>query len=238
MFLATRNAATRVAAALFGAAACIFARDINTDYITPPPTFSPDRHYGVTIPVFHIEAAEQPDHRRNQVVDRRSGEVVAVIHTDPPGYDRALNHHEAPVARWASDSSVLLWKIGGKWCPDSLVLLKIEQNKTKWQLNLLKTAQQALLSRTRQAAPDQYNICKRSNSGAGSAFPDGFTVDVTTDGEDTKAVSLPFTVHADLTANPKQIEGDPNLDSHLDGVVTRDGKFTVKDFALGSRREW
>ncbi len=238
MFLVTRNAAIIMAAALFSAAAHSFAKDVNTDYITPATTFSPDEHYGVTIPVFHIEAAKQPDHRKNNLVDRRSGEVVAVIHADPPGYDRALNHHEAPVARWTSDSSILLWKIGGKWCPDSLALLKIEQNKAKWQLDLLRTAQQALLSRTRQAAPDQYKVCRRANSENGSAFPDGFTIDVTTDGEDTKTVSLPLTVHADLTANPKQIEGDPNLDSHLDGVVTRDGKFIVKDFKLGSRKEW
>src|ERR1700730_759315 len=108
MFLATRNVTTVTAATLFTAAVCSFGRDINTDYITPPTTFSPDQHYGVTIPVFHIEAAEQPDQRRNKVVDRRNGEVVAIIQVDPPGYDRALNHHEAPVARWSSDSSVLL----------------------------------------------------------------------------------------------------------------------------------
>jgi hypothetical protein len=227
MILHRRDAALATLAALFSVAMTAVDGGVNTDYITPPSTFSPDHHYGVTIPVFHIETAERPDHRKNKVVDLRSGDVIAVLHADPPGYDRALNHHEAPVPRWSSDSSILLWTIGGKWSPDALVLLKIEQNKAKWQLDVLKTAQEALLSRTREAAPDQYNICKRANAGNGSAFPDGFTVDVATDGEDTKTVSLPLAVHADLTANPKQLEGDPNLDSHLDGIVNEDGNFIV-----------
>jgi hypothetical protein len=208
----------------------------NTDYITPPFTYSPDHRYAVMIPTFHIETAEQPDHRRNKLVNLRTGSVVAIIHADPPGYDRALNHHEAPLARWSSDSSVLLWKIGGKWSPDALILLKIEQNRAKWQLDLLKTAQQAVLSRTRQASPHQYQVCKRANAGSGSAFPDGFTIDVTTDGEDTNTVSLPLRVHADLTANPKQIEGDPNLESYLDGLVNEDGNFVVQKFQLGARK--
>jgi hypothetical protein len=227
-----------VSAALCSSALCQPAGGTaNTDYITPPYTFSPDHHFAVMIPVFHIETAERPDHRRNKLVDLQTGSVIAVIDADPPGYDRALNHHEAPTPRWSTDSSALLWKIGGKWSPDALILLKIEQNRAKWQLDLLKTAQQAVLLRTREAAPEQYKICKKHNAGNGSAFPDGFTVDVTTDGEDTNTVSLPLSVHADLTANPKQIEGDPNLDSHLDGVVTPNGNFVVKDFHLGSQKQ-
>jgi hypothetical protein len=225
-----------MSAALFSAVAVVFGGGVNSDYITPPSMFSPDHRYGVTIPVFHFETGDQPDHRKNKVVDLGTGAVIAVLRADPPGYDRALNHHEAPSPRWSSDSSLLLWKIDGKWCPDALILLKIEQNRAKWQLDLLRTAQQAVLSRTREAAPDQYKICKRANAGSGSAFPDGFTVDVTTDGEDNKRVSLPLVVHADLMANPKEIEGDPNLDSHLDGVVNEDGKFAVQEFQLGARK--
>jgi hypothetical protein len=231
-----RDTAVATLAVLFSAVMTALAGGVNNDYITSPSTFSPDHRYGVTIPVFHIETAEQVDHRKNKVVDLRSGDVIAILHADPPGYDRALNHHEAPVPRWSSDSSILLWKIGGKWCPDALILLKTEQNRAKWQLDLLHTAQQAVLSRTRQAAPDQYKLCRRANAGSGSAFPDGFTIDVTTDGEDTKTVSLPLSVHADLTANPKQIEGDPNLDSYLDGLVNPDGKFVVTDFQLRARK--
>jgi hypothetical protein len=226
-----------IIAAFRSASILAIAAGVDSDYITPTSTFSPDHRYGVTIPVFHIEAAQEPDDRMNKVVELGTGNLVAVLHADPPGYDRALNHHEAPVARWSSDSSVLLWEIGGKWCPDALILLKVEQNRASWQLDLLKTAQQAVLSRTRGAKPQQYKICKDDNAGSGSAFPDGFTIDITTDTQYAKKVSLPLAVHADLTANPKQIEGKPNLDSHLDAIVTKDGRFIVKDFQLGARKQ-
>jgi hypothetical protein len=240
MLLALRTLSTRLvtSVALCSASLILAAASVNSDYITPSSTFSPDQHYGVMIPVFHIETAEQPDQRRNKVVDLRSGDLIATIHADPPGFDRALNFHKTAPPRWSPDSSLLLWKIEGKWNPDALILLKIEQNRLKWELDVLKTAQQAVLSRTRDAAPEQYRICKADNAGNGSAFPDGFTVDVTTDGEDSKTVSLPLAVHADLTANPKQIEGKPNLDSHLDALVTEDGEFVVKSFELGARKEW
>jgi hypothetical protein len=225
-----------VIAALCSAAVLAAAVGVNIDYITPPFTFSPDHRYGVMIPVFHIESND-PDHRTNKVVDLRTHEIVAVIQGEP-GYDRPLNFHETAPPRWSPDSSLLLWKVNGKWNPDTLVLLKIEQNRAKWEIDLLKTAQQAVLLRTRKTAPEQYAIAKKANAGNGSAFPDGFTIDVTTDGEDTRSVSLSLGVHADLSSNPKQIENFPNLDSHLDAVVTQDGRFVVKDFQLGFRKQW
>jgi Uri superfamily endonuclease len=68
----------------------------------------------------------------------------------------------------------LLWKVNGKWNPDALVLLKIEDNRLKWHIDLLRTAQEAVLVRTRDAAPEQYLGAKTANSGNGRAFPDGF----------------------------------------------------------------
>jgi hypothetical protein len=225
-----------VRAALCSAALTVLAANVNTDYITPEFTFSPNHRYGVMIPVFHDEGAQAPDDRKNKVVELSTQRIVAVIDAFP-GYNRALNYHETAPPRWSSDSTLLLWKVNGKWFPDALVLLEIEQTGARWQLDLLKTAQQAVLSRTRHAAPEQYKIAKKSNAGNGSAYPEGFTIDVTTDGENTSSVALPLTVHADLTANPKQIPDKPNLDSHLDAVVTADGKFVVKDFHLGSRKQ-
>jgi hypothetical protein len=181
----------------------------------------------------HPKDLENP---RNNLVDFQTHRVLAVIRANT-GWDHA-NFNRVLPSRWSTDGSLLLWKVDGKWSPTALVLLKIENGEVRWQLDLLKTAQHAVLLRTRKAAPEQYGICKKHNAGDGSAFPEGFTVDVTTDGEDTNTVSLPLGVHADLTANPKQIEGDPNLDSHLDGVVTPDGNFVVKDFHLGSQKQW
>ncbi len=239
MSLRTRNAALATAAALFSAAVRALPGSSNTDYITPTFTFSPDHRFGVMVPVFHIEAeaAQEPDDRRNKVVELRTYRIVAVIHTEP-GYDRALSFHETATPRCSADSSLLLWKVNGKWSPDALVLLKIEQNRAKWQLDLLKTAQQAVLARTREAAPDQYEICKKANSVLdGRKYPDGFTIDVTTDGENTRTIALPLEVHADLDSNPKEIENLPTLTSHLDAVVTSDGKFAVKGFHLGSSKQ-
>lgn len=191
MPLRAHNVALATAAALLSAALRVVTAvptlpgSLNTDYITPPFTFSPDHRFGIMVPVFHIEAeaAQEPDDRRNKVVELRTHRIVAVIQSEP-GYDRALNFHETATPRWSADSSLLLWKVNGKWSPDALVLLKVEQNRAKWQLDLLKTAQQAVLARTQEAAPDQYEICKKANSVLnGRKYPAGFTIDVTTDGE-------------------------------------------------------
>jgi hypothetical protein len=96
-------------AVLFSAVLAAVAGGVNTDYITPPSTFSPDHHYGVKIPVFHFDTAEQPDHRKNKIVDLPTGRVIAIIHADPPGYDRALNHHEA---LWVGGHPILLCCFG------------------------------------------------------------------------------------------------------------------------------
>jgi hypothetical protein len=221
-------------AVLFSTIGYIHGKDSSTEFIIPPSTLSPDHRYGVMVPVFHIDQAAETDDRKNKVVELQTEHVVAVIQADP-GYDRPLNFHEVGPSRWSPDGSILLWKVNGKWNPDALVLLKIQKNSAKWQLDLLKTAQQAVLASTRKAAPEKYLAAKKANAGNGSAFPDGFTIDVTTDGEDSKTVSLPLTVHADLTANPKEIENFPNLDSHLDAVVTEDGAFVIKSFQLGRR---
>jgi hypothetical protein len=110
MLLPTRNTAVAIT--------------LNTDYITPPFTFSPDHRYGVMVPVWHDEEAQEPDDRMNKVVELRTRYIVAVIHAEP-GYNRALNFHETARPRWSLDSSLLLWKVNGKWNPDALVLLKI-----------------------------------------------------------------------------------------------------------------
>jgi hypothetical protein len=58
-------------------------------------------------------------------------------------------------------------------------------------------------------------------------------VNVTTD-EDK--IAFPYHVLVDLTANPKGIEGFPaNLESHLDAIVTPEGKYIVTKFELGRR---
>ena len=219
-------------AILCSAAVLATAATLNTDYITPAFTFSPDHRYGVMIPVFHMEAAQEADDRLNKVVELRTHRIVAVIRGEP-GYDRALHFHETAPPLWSADSSVLLWKVRGKWFPDAVVLLKLKKGKEKWQLDLMKAAQQAILSRTRNATPERYAAAKKANARSGSAYPDGFSVDVTTD-EDK--IAFPYHVLADLTADPKVMGDFPAvLQSHLDAIITEDGKFIVKKFKLGAR---
>jgi hypothetical protein len=227
-----RKVAVIQAAVLLSAAVSALTANPNVDYITPSFTFSPDGRYGVMIPVWHDEGAQQPDDRMNKVVELRPNRIVAVIHADP-GYNRALNFHETAPPRWSAASSVLLWKVNGKWFPDALVLLKLKDDKEQWQLDLMRASQRAILARTNEASPQRYAEAKQANSGNGSAYPDGFTVNVTTD-EDN--IAFPYHVLVDLTANPKEIENFPaNLESHLDAIVTPDGKFTVTKFKLGRR---
>jgi hypothetical protein len=225
-----------IAAALVSAAAICLAANPNTDYVTPSFTFSPNGRYGVMVPVWHDEGAQEPDERQNKVVELSTGRVVTVIHADP-GYNRALNHHETAPPHWSADSSVLLWKVNGKWFPDALVLLKLNDGREQWQIDLMKISQRAILTRTKNASPQRYAAAKQANSGNGSAYPEGFTVNVATDDK----IAFPYHVLVDLTANPKQNPGFPaDLDSHLDAIVTSDGKFTVKDFHViwpASQRE-
>jgi len=207
-------------------------RTVNTDYITPEFTFSPDHRYGVMIPVWHDEGEQEPDDRMNKVVELGTNRIVAVIHADP-GYNLKLNFHKTAPPHWSADSSVLLWKVEGKWFPDALVLLRLENGKEKWQVDLMKTAQREILARTRKAAPKRYAAAKDANSGNGSAYPEGFTVDVISD-EDK--ITFPYHVLVDLTANPKDIDNFPaNLESHLDAIVGPDGTFTATKFKLGRR---
>ena len=166
----------------------------------PDKTLSPDRRYGVTVPIFAVTKDDEPE-PTNNVVEVRTGHRLAVIHADT-GYDRPLNHHETLPARWSSDSSLLLWEVAGKWSPDTLVLLKLDDGHMVWQRNLLELAQQAILARTRKAEPEKYAEAKKANAGNGSAYPEGFTVDV----EVLDPIAFPLHVRAFLSANPKGIE--------------------------------
>ena len=212
-------------------------QDIPFGYYTIPAyTLSPNHRYGVTVPQW--EHSDEIDNPRNKVVEVKTGRVLAVIHTET-GWDHSGHYVSVLPSRWSPDGSLLLWHVDGKWSPTALVLLKIEDGTVKWQIDLLKTAQQAILTRTRKAKPHEYLAAMKANAGNGSAYPDGFTVDVFCAGGESGdscslPVSLPLKVHADLTSDPKGIgfEYITKLDAHLDAVVDKNGKFTVTEFHL------
>jgi hypothetical protein len=191
-------------------------------------TLSPDHRYGVTVPGLDTSDPQ------NSLVEVKTGRVLAVIQADV-GYEHANRNSVLP-SRWAKDDSLLLWQVEGRWFDTALVLLKLQNGAVVWQLNLLKAGQDAILARTKQARPKKYLAAKEWNRGSGSAYPDGFTVDVVAEGSENEAPSLPMKIHVYLTSNPKGIEGQEvtNLDSRLNAVVDKDGKFRVTSFHVGT----
>jgi hypothetical protein len=192
-------------------------------------TLSPDHHYGVSVPDLDTPNPQ------NSLVEVETGRVLAVIAADT-GYESA-NHNSVLPARWAKDDSLLLWEVDGKWFDIALVLFKLQNGAAAWQLDLLKSGQQAILALTKQAKPKKYLAAKEKNQGGrGSDYPDGFAVDVVAESKESQALSLPLKIHVYLTSNPKSIEGqgEINLDSRLDAVVDKDGKFRVTNFHLGT----
>ena len=225
-----------------------FATFLPNDYIIPQETLSPSGHYGFTVPIDKILGDTKNVH--NSLVDIKAEKVIAVVDTWP-GYDHRLNHVERVPPWWSEDESLVLWKVHGKWCPEALVLIKLNHGVQEWQLNLLTIFQKKILERTRAAAPKEYEAAKKRNAGNGAAFPDGFTVDVEVVGEsdphpiftyenskETKslyqrpALKFPIEVHTTLTSNPKQIENAPTLSTEMDGVVKEGGTIKVKQFKV------
>jgi hypothetical protein len=202
------------------------AQIVPPGYTIPDITLSPDHRYGVTVP-----GLDTPN-PHNSLIEIKTGRVLAVIQADT-GYEQA-NHISLVPSRWAKDNSFLLWEVEGKWFDTALVLLKLENGKVEWQRNLLKIGQQAILARTKLVAPRKYRAAKEQNKGNGSAYPDGFTVDVAV--EDKKPLSLPLAIFVSLTSNPKGIEDLINLDASLEASMNSEGKFTVTKFHLVKKR--
>ncbi len=196
-------------------------------YLLPEETLSPDQRYGVLVP----QTDQFPDEAepKNKLIEVKTGRVLAEI-VGNTGW-KGMNHQTVLPTRWSQDGTSLFWQVDGKWGPMTLVLLKIEKGAVKWQSDLYREVVQAILSRTRKAKPQEYAQVKNRASGYGSAYPDGFTIDIYAAGEEDAPLIFPLKIHADLTSDPKGISQDP-LTSRLNGVVDKDGKFTVSDFKL------
>jgi hypothetical protein len=212
----------------FLTAATALAQNVPANYSVPDTTLSPDHAYGVTVPqADHYDDIPNP---QNQLVEVKTGRVLATIKADA-GWDRG-NYDSVLPPTWSPDGSLLLWHVDGKWSPTALVLINIQNGVVKWQLDLLKAAQQAILAQTKKAQPAKYAAAKKENSGNGSAYPDGFTVDVAALIPSNQPLALPLKVQANLTSNPKQDEGMTDLDATITGSVDKNGKFTVTKFQI------
>ena len=196
--------------------------------LIPAETLSPDGRYGVTVPVFDCDNPDKETEPCNTLIEVRTKRVLTVINGET-GFNRTLNFHSIPVASWSSDSSLLLWEVDGKWYPLTLMLLKVEKGEVQWQRDLMTIARQAILPRTREASPKKYAAAKKGWVGKDFDYWEGFTIAAVV----LEPISFPLHIRAALTTNPKGIEGNMTLESHLDGVIDEQGKFTVTDFKLG-----
>ena len=189
-------------------------------FTVPDSTLSPDRRYGVTVPSSATAAKGS-----NELVEVATGKTLAVIKAATV-FDRT-NHETLLPSRWSKDGKFLLWEVDGKWFPHALVLLKLEESKVT-QYNLLELAQKAILAETKKASPDKYEAARKENANTGSAYPEGFSVDV----EALDPVILPIHLRIALSSNPKGIEGALTLESSMDAVLTEEGKLEIKLFKL------
>jgi len=210
-------------------------------YIIVPSSISPDGRFGVS--AFDNLTNPIPDNEldNNKLIDLTTGSVICEI---PSCAITRQNRGGILPARWSPDGSLLLWEVEGRWSPYALFLIRLKNNKVDWQLDLLKTVQRAILIRTHATEPLKYAAAKKWNKGSGSAFPDGFTVNVRVEGDKPRGggleavkgtpISLPLKVHSELTSNPKDIEGigTAQLDAELDGVVENTGRFMVTGFQV------
>jgi hypothetical protein len=196
---------------------------------------SPDHRYGVTVPRIEVD----PDNARNDLIEIRTGRVLAVLQSTT-GWDR-MDIGGIHPCRWSTDGSLLLWEVDGKWCPEALLLIKIEGGTVKWQNDLLGLAQGAILARTEKANPKKFRAVKKEDFN-GPNWPNGFVIDVYVKGQGGERISLPLKLHADLMSNPKPLFfPHTELDSQMDAVLDGSGKLTITDFHLGiiaPRREW
>src|SRR5216117_2611763 len=178
-------------------------------------SLSPDKRYGVLVPTdFDHYDDTKP---QNELVEVNTGRTLALIDAEP-GKAGFMNHGGIQPSRWSADGSLLLWEVAGKWSPRALVLLKIEDGKVKWQRNLLKMAQQAILTRTRKFLPKDF-----------AAFT---AIDVKVTGKEDAPLSLPLAVHAEFDTNPKAMEPPPSVYVHseMEATIDSEGKFIVKSF--------
>jgi len=220
------------ASILFFLTASAPSQTIPRGYLLPEETLSPDHRYGVLVP----QADQFPDDARpkNKLIEVKTGRVLAEI-VGNTGW-KGMNHETVLPARWAKDGSSLFWQVDGKWGPIALALVRIENGAVKGQTDIYQEVVQTILTRTREAKAKDYAAAKNRASGYGSAYPDGFTIDIYAAGEEDAPLTFPLKIHADLTSDPKGITKKP-LASYLDGTMDEGGKFTVTNFKLGAATE-
>jgi hypothetical protein len=182
---------------------------------------------GVTVPV--LDQHKDSENPKNSVIELKTGRTVAIIRTRWTAWN-VMGHGRVLPSRWSPDGSLLVWEVDGKWFRDAVVLLKFQNGAREWQCDLTANAHREILERTKRASPERYAEAKKANAGNGSAYPEGFTIEVLA----SDPISVPLNVRAGLTSDPKGIDGLARLGSELSAIVDEHGKFSVTAFHLNN----
>ncbi len=102
-----------LAAMVFGTLT-VWAQELPKGFVIAEESESPDGRYGVIVPV------------REKVEEAKAGRRIAWWRSRRGGYGRRskgrpswdyTNHESILPAKWASDGSLMLWEVEGKWFP-------------------------------------------------------------------------------------------------------------------------
>jgi uncharacterized protein YecT (DUF1311 family) len=191
----------------------------------PSDTISPDGHYGVLMPDSETDGS-------NTLVDMKTGKLVADL-AGVPGWREAGHSMRCGEmeARWSADSTALCWIHPDKWFQVSYVVLKLENGKLAWQVELMKQADREILSRTEAATPLNFAIAKLENADDGNSYPEGFSIGVS----EPDKFSLPLVCTVTLTNNSKGSEDEPEengVRAWLTMTVSDDGSLSYADFKV------
>jgi hypothetical protein len=168
--------------------------------------------------------------RQNGIIDVATGKIVATIAADTT----MLHQNNTDFApKWAKDGSWLLWEVDGKWGTTALVLVQVEQNAVKRQIDLREPAVKRALAEAKKADPKHYAGAKKYGEGDGAWFRDGFAIEVVP--VDRTKVALPMRLAIELTSNPKgddPFPADADLSGKLTATVAADGTIGFGTFVV------
>jgi hypothetical protein len=165
------------------------------------------------------------------VVEIKTGKLVVEL----DGWE-AWNHsnHGGYGAKWSQDGLILHWEVEGKWTSLVVVIVKMNEGRFVWQKDIVPACWKAILAKTKATNPVAYTREKEENKGNGAAYPEGFTVDVRVDDEESTPLKLPLKVYIDLTSDPKSSRRGI-IDSWMNAVLGKDGKLTFGAFKFEKR---
>lgn len=209
----------------------------------PPPgfqilksTLSPDRTMAVVAPDHDHYLEDGPP--QNKLVNVKTGEDLATLNAPTYFKDAEIVQNDVePAACWSEDGFVFAWVLTGKWMPTACLFLALEDGAVAWQTDVLTLVGNKAVAKTKAALPKNCAAVKEHNKSYGSAYRDGFTVDIETP---EAGFELPWTGTATLNSNDKDLTDDwppaANVYATMDFTVAEDGTIEFSDFSVDKKK--